>query len=428
MTGDQSLSYSVAWVNGITEIDRHAWNALAGPLQTPILEWEWLNRMEVSGSIAAETGWLPYHLTVWSDHQLVGAAPLYIKSHSAGEFVYDYMWVDVANQIGAKYYPKLVGMCPATPSVGYRFLIAPGEDEQRLTELMVAEIDRLCQRHNIHGCSFLFVDPLWKPLVERAGFSAWLHQSYAWLNPGYECFDDYLSVFNKNQRRNIKRERKALLDQGVTMKTLIGDEIPRSFFALMYDLYAKTNAQFGPWAAKYLNREFFEGLYEDFRHRLLFVTAHEDNEETPVAMSFLLAKRDLLVGRYWGTFKWIDALHFNACYYTPIEWAIERGMKKFDPGAGSSHKLRRGFQAVPNHSLHRFYDENMRKIMATYISKINMLEEEQIDTMNRAVPFASGREPAVDVQSLNISRENNDSGMEAKKNSDFEGMKGEREE
>ena len=163
MPGSRKISYSVAWHNKISDIDQKAWDSLAVPLETPILEWEWLRQMEVSESIVPEEGWLPYHLTISAAGHLIAAAPLYIKSHSAGEFVYDYMWADVASQLGVEYYPKMVGMSPATPSVGYRFLIAPGEDEELLTAIMVNQIDKFCQRHGIHGCSFNFVDPQWKP-------------------------------------------------------------------------------------------------------------------------------------------------------------------------------------------------------------------------------------------------------------------------
>ena len=394
MTGQRKISYTVAWHNKISEIEQVAWDALAVPLETPILEWEWLRQMEVSGSIVPQTGWLPYHLTISSDGQLIAAAPLYIKSHSAGEFVYDYMWADVASQLGVAYYPKMVGMCPATPSVGYRFLIAPGENEELLTAIMVNQIDKLCQRHGIHGCSLNFVDPQWRPKLEGLGFSSWLHQSYAWKNPGYKSFDDYLAVFNKNQRRNIRRERKAMASQGITIKPLTGDEIPRSFFSLMYELYDKTNAQFGPWAAKYLTQEFFEGLYDGFRHRLLFMAAFKEQDpEIPVAMSFLLKKGGLIVGRYWGAFEWINALHFNACYYSPIEWAINNGVTRFDPGAGSHHKIRRGFHAESNHSMHRFYDDKLRSIMETYIGQVNEAEQGHIEALNDALPFVAGRWP-----------------------------------
>jgi len=399
---------TLSWKTRLAEVDRAAWNALAEPLTTPILEWEWLNRMEVSGSVAPETGWQPCHLTVWvsersgpdaggNGERLIAAAPLYIKSHSAGEFVYDYMWADAANQLGVEYYPKMVGVSPATPAVGYRFLVAPDVDEDRITTIMLEEIDRFCRQHRIHGCSFLFVDPEWRVRVERFGYHSWLHQSYAWRNKGYDSFADYLAMFKKNQRRNIRRERMAMEDQEIAIEPVTGDDIPQRFFPLMYHYYERTNAQFGPWAAKYLTREFFEGLEEDYRHRILFMAAYQRGglrgpslgAETPVGMSFLLTKKDVLIGRYWGAERKLDALHFNACYYSPIEWAIDHGVRIFDPGAGSPHKLRRGFEAVPNHSLHRFYDEKLKIVMEAYIARINSMEQEQIEAMNEAIPFSS---------------------------------------
>jgi predicted N-acyltransferase len=323
----------------------------------------------------------------------VAAAPLYLKGNSAGEFVYDYVWADVANQLGIDYYPKLVGVCPATPMMGYRFLMDPREDEDWLIRRMVEAIDKFCLANKISGCSFLFVDPDWHEKAESLRFLPWRHQSYIWENPGYANFDDYLGSFNKNQRRNIRRERSKMAEQGIIIKTLTGDSIPPDYFDLMYDFYEMTNRQFGPWAAKYLNREFFTGLYPDFRHRLLLVAAYREGKsrerggETPVGMSMLLTKGDRLLGRYWGASEWIDSLHFNVCYYSPIEWAIHQGIKQFDPGAGSPHKIRRGFRAVPNFSLHRFYDQRMNQVMSVNIDRINQMEQQHIDELNERLPF-----------------------------------------
>ncbi|MBN1836505.1 MAG: GNAT family N-acetyltransferase, partial [Spirochaetales bacterium] len=153
-------------------------------------------------------------------------------------------------------------------------------------------------------------------------------------------------------------------------------------------------AQFGPWAAKFLNREFFTGLYEAYRHRLLLIAVHRQGEPEPVGMSLLLTKGPRLYGRYWGAEGRFDSLHFNACYYRPIEWAIEHGVREFDPGIGSSHKLRRGFRAAANWSLHRFHDPRLARIMETHIGRINRMEQEQIEELNREIPFAAGRDRA----------------------------------
>ena len=271
MTKPYPSPYSISWIQQLSEIDRKSWDTLAKSLSTPFLEWDWLRLMEISGSATTKTGWLPHHLTVWSGGNLVGVAPMYVKGHSAGEFVFDHVWADVAGRMGIKYYPKLVGMSPFTPMTGYRFLIAAGENELELTALMVAEIDRLCRRYNISGSSFLFVDPQWHRDMLGHGFYAWRHQ-------GYKNFDEYLTMFNSNQRRNIKRERKALEKQGVFVKTFTGQDIPRNFFSLMYSYYERTNEKFGPWGCKYLTNSFFEGLYHHYRHRLLFVAAFEKSD------------------------------------------------------------------------------------------------------------------------------------------------------
>ncbi len=381
--------YSVSWINKIAEVPQAEWDALAIPLATPFLEWEWLNNMETSGSATAKAGWLPNHLTVWRDRSLIAAAPLYLKGHSYGEFVFDHQWADLAQRLGVQYYPKLLGMSPFTPAEGYRFLIAPGEDEEELTGLMVQAIDNFCDRNRISGCHFLYVDPQWRVVLERHGFKTWLHHSYIWQNLGFESFDNYLTAFNANQRRNIKRERKAVEKAGLRMQTLTGDEIPKSLFPLMYSFYADTCDKFGWWGSKYLTKRFFEQLYANYRHRVLFVAAYnQEDAQKPMGMSFCLTKGDKLYGRYWGSFQEIDSLHFDACYYTPIEWAIANGIQTFDPGAGGRHKKRRGFPATPNHSLHRFYNRRFSQILHSYINEVNELEQQEIDAINQGLPFS----------------------------------------
>ena len=391
MQKKKQSGYSISWVDSISNLDPAAWNELAGPLPTPFLEWEWLHLMEASGSTSAKTGWLPNHLTLWSDRNLIAAAPLYIKGHSAGEFVFDYVWADLASQLNIGYYPKLVGMSPFTPMMGYRFLIAPGEDEDALTQIMIKEIDRFCQRLRLSGCSFLFVDPNWQSRFLRDAYSQWMHQSYIWQNRGYRSFDDYLTMFNSNQRRNIKRERKTMESQGITLRVVEGQQIPQSFMPIIYDYYVRTNAKFGPWGCKFLNYSFFDGLYHRYRHRLVAVTAYDrrDPNGSPAGMSLLVTKGDKLYGRYWGCAKSIKNLHFNACYYIPIEWAISRAVQSFDPGAGGPHKLRRGFSAIPNYSLHRFADHRLKRLMQSHIDEINRMEQEHIDTLNAELPFSA---------------------------------------
>lgn len=380
--------YTASWIQNLSEIPKSAWDALAQPLKTPFFEWEWLNAMETSGSATANTGWMPCHLTLWRDRTLVAAAPLYLKGHSYGEFVFDHQWADLAQRLGIQYYPKLLGMSPVTPAEGYRFLIAPNEDEDTITDILVSEIDRFCARNQISGCHFLYVDPEWRSRMVEHGFMPWLHHNYIWQNDGYQTFDDYLGAFNANQRRNIKRERKAMDTAGLSMKVFTGADIPASFFPLMYHFYSDTCDKFGWWGSKYLTKAFFEQLHHCYRDRVVFVAAFDDNApDRPVGMSFCLTKGDQLYGRYWGSFQDFDCLHFNACYYAPIEWAIAHGIQTFDPGAGGRHKKRRGFPATPNTSLHRLYNQRFLQILRPYLNEVNAMEQREIEAINQDLPF-----------------------------------------
>jgi predicted N-acyltransferase len=333
---------------------------------------------------------MPYHLTVWSGKRLIAAAPLYVKGHSAGEFVFDHMWADVAQRLNISYYPKLVGMSPFTPMVGYRFLMAPDVDEPDLTRLMVKAIDALCLQMGLSGVSFLFVDPRWGRQMQNFGFQPWQHLSFTWFNRQFQTFDDYLACFNSNQRRNIKRERHAMQDQDITLRVFTDKDIPDDIIPRMYRFYERTNDKFGPWGCKYLTPSFFEMVRSRFARRLVVVAAFRGvDREAPVGMSFLVRKNDQLYGRYWGCENDLPMLHFNACYYAPIEWAIRNGIQQFDPGMGGAHKSRRGFEAIPNHSLHRFSNERLQLVMDQHIGAINRLEGEQIEKVNRQLPFAN---------------------------------------
>jgi predicted N-acyltransferase len=253
---------------------------------------------------------------------------------------------------------------------------------------MIKEIDRFCDRENVSGCNFLYVDPEWRLVMERHGFVSWLHHSYVWENKGFNTFDDYLGIFNANQRRNIKRERKAIAQAGLVIKIHHGEDIPHTLFPRMYKFYSDHCDKFGWWGSKYLTKNFFEMLHHNYRHRVLFIAAYPEGEEHhPVAMSFCVTKGDRLYGRYWGCNDEIDCLHFDACYYSPIEWGIQNGIQLFDPGAGGQHKKRRGFPAMPNHSLHRFYNQRFGQILRPYLNKVNQIEQQQIDAINQDLPF-----------------------------------------
>lgn len=387
---------TIRWLSAIAAVDREQWDRLAVPLSTPLLEWQWLHELEASGSIAPRHGWQPRHLTVWRGPELVGAAPLYVKTHSDGEFVFDHWWAQLAAQYGAAYYPKMVGMSPATPAVGYRFLMAEDVDQPDLMRLMLAAIDRFCQEQRLSCCHLNFVDQPWFARLPSAGFLGWRHQSYLWTNPGFRTFEDYLGQFTSTQRHNIRRECRRMERYGIDIRALTGDEIPAELGPLMYRYYLNTNASYGRWAARFLNGDFFARIFRTFRQRLLVFAAYADPAAEPLALSMLLVKDRQLIGRYWGCAEPIRDLHFNMCFYAPIRWAIEHDIRTFDPGAGSPHKIYRGFAAVANSSLHRFYDPRLKVLFAQLIDEVNNLEQANIDNLNRQLPFVrrAGGQPA----------------------------------
>lgn len=380
----------IRWHHAMAEIPKAAWDRLAEPLETPLLEWTWLHELEASGSIAPANGWHPRHLTAWRGERLVGGVPLYLKQHSQGEFVFDQWWARWATQAGIAYYPKMVGMSPATPAVGYRFLIDEGPEGADVQEEMLQAIDTYCTSRGIAGLHLLFVDPQWRATLSDRDFLAWHHQSFLWRNHDCRSFDDYLRPFKSIQRRNIRRERSRIRQAGLVFQALSGDRIDPAWADTMFDYYLNTNAQYGPWAARYLNGEFFRGIFNRYRHRLLLMAACKPEAgDRPVALSLLMHKGNQLIGRYWGSAETIKDLHFSMCFYEPIQWAIDRGIRSFDPGAGSAHKLYRGFEAVANTSLHRFYEPNLRLLFQRFIGSINEVELANIAAMNLQLPFAA---------------------------------------
>lgn len=397
------MPISVRVHQSLAEIPREAWAALSAGLDTPVLEWEWLDLLETAGGL---DGWAPCHLALWRGRELLAAAPLYLRSHSWGDFVYDFAFAEAAERYGRRWYPKLLGMVPATPSPGWRVLTLPGEDAAELERRWWEEACALGKQLGTVSLQANFVEPESVGLAGGAagqaddlgggaapflptGFRYWSHQHFLWTNRGFRDFGDYLGSFDKNQRRNIRRERASLADAGITTRIVSGEEIPDEWFGLMGRLYDRTNEQFGPWAARFLAPGFFDQLHR-IRGLLHFAASFREGEPLPLALGFLLGKNGRLVGRYWGEREHLPDQYFNVCYYRPIEEIIARGWRDFDPGAGSPLKARRGFESKRNLSLHRFFDPFAERLFRDNIDHINREEEERITQLNQAVPFRQG--------------------------------------
>ena len=375
------------WHRSISEIPEQRWQELVGEDVIPFYRWGWLDALERSGSIIPDQGWQPLHLAIWRGDSPIAVAPLYLKGHSYGEFVFDQTFARLASDLGLRYYPKLIGMSPVSPVVGYRFHVRSDEDEAALTAEMLRVIDLFCEQNSILSCNFLYVDPDWRSLAEAGGCATWLNQQSLWSRGEDRSFNEYLQRFNANQRRNIKRERKAVAKAGLTVTPLTGEQLDLDLLQTMHRFYQQHCARWGPWGSKYLEEGFFEALAAVHRDQVVLFSAHRGDPRDPVAMSMCVRDDHHLWGRYWGSKEEIDCLHFDVCYYAPIQWAIEQGLDHFDPGAGGSHKRRRGFVALPNASLHRWYHPRMSGLIRAWLPKVNELMEQEIEAINADLPF-----------------------------------------
>ncbi len=382
------MNFKLSIGDSLKELGKQSWNRLASGNRTPLYLWEWLTLLEDSGSISTDNGWVPLHLSVKRGEQLAAVLPLYGKTHSSGEFVYDFAWADLAAQFNLPYYPKLVGTVPATPS-GFYSVFADGvEAETAVYRFLSMDFQSYAEGAGINSSSFLFSDPrLGESLT---GYSPWVNQSFLWVNRGYRDFNDYLADLGKNQRRNVRREWASLDKQNLEIHALTGSDLTQAVMEGMYRFYLRTNSRFGPWAARFLNREFFLMLPDYFaEHTVIFaaVPAGKPAEEAS-AMSMCLYGGDWLFGRYWGAGEDIPNLHFNLCYYAPIQWMIQRGMKYFDPGAGSPHKLKRGFMPHGVVSYHRYFQPEMQELFSRNINYLNQETGQVIAEMEDSVPFS----------------------------------------
>ncbi len=381
-------SLHARWHHSIKEIPNSHWKALEGQQKNPFYQLKWLAALEETGNISINKGWQPLHLALWRNHNPVALAPLYLKIHSYGEFVFDHTFAQLAGDLGLHYYPKLIGMSPFSPIQGYRFFIVKEEDSFTITELMLKTIDDFAIKNNILSCNLLYVDPLWRKIVEKLGWNSWINKQSIWQANGKQNFSDYLSTFNSNQRRNIKRERNSIKEKGIKVTAITAADIDVKIMKEMHSFYKEHCEKWGIWGSKYLSESFFIELSEKkHRDQIILFSAHREHPKHPIAMSLCITNNHMLWGRYWGSKEEIENLHFEVCYYSPIDWALNNGIQSFDPGAGGSHKGRRGFHLKGHASVHRWYDQRMESLIQGWLPKANKIMIDEIKTANNELPF-----------------------------------------
>jgi len=370
-------------LDGIAGVPREEWNALVGG-ESPFLEWDWLATLEQAGTLGGGTGWEPRPLVVREAGRLVAACPLYVKQHSEGEFVFDGSWAEAASRAGIPYYPKLLVGVPFTPVTGARLLVAPGRDRAQGVGALAGALRELCLENDFSGVHVNFCREAEIAPLEQSGYLLRVGLQYHWRNAGYQSFDDYLGAFRSKRRNQIRREQRALAEQGVEIQVLVGDEIGDELFEPIYRFYCSTVEQHF-WGRQYLNRVFFELLAERFRHRLCFVVARQAG--VLVAGTANIVKDGALYGRYWGALRNLRHLHFNVCYYAAIEWAIAHGIARFEPGAGGDYKYLRGFDARPTYSMHFLAEPRLAAAVARFLDQERAQAASVIEQLGATSPL-----------------------------------------
>ncbi len=364
----------------IDEIPCAQWNTLCGTAY-PFLRHEFLAALERSGSVTPETGWQPLHLTLHEQGAMVGAMPLYLKSHSWGEYVFDWAWADAWHRHGLEYYPKLLTAIPFTPATGPRFGLSI--DHDRGIAAIVDAVRQLCRRFDASGWHGLFVEPGVTPRLEAEGLMKRLGSQYHWFNRDYGSFDDFLATFSSRKRKNLRKEREKVARQGVTLRRVPGRDITAPMLQQFYRFYQTTYRKRG--MKGYLTAEFFSLLCDTLPEHLLLILAEHDGET--VAGALCLRSDDTLYGRYWGCQAEYDSLHFEACYYQGIEYCIEQGLARFDPGAQGEHKIQRGFEPIETWSCHWIEETGFRPAIADFLDREAHQIRAQMDALAQGLPF-----------------------------------------
>ncbi len=353
--------------SSIKDIPAAVWNGLFDS-QNPFVQHAYLLALESSQCASPETGWQPGHLLMTQNGEAVAAMPMYKKSHSYGEFVFDWAWAEAYQRYGLDYYPKLLTAIPYTPVAGPRIGISKSVEPAKVLSDFINEVQRLAVTEGDSSWHLLFSDERLQSQLE-GGLEqrSMLHRQavqFHWFNHGYQHFNDFLGSLRSSRRKNLKRERRKVAEQGISMQRRVGGEISDAEWAAFYQCYQDTYFKRSGHGG-YLNQAFFQQLREQMTDQLMLVAARDGQDI--IAASLFLFDSDALYGRYWGALQDVSCLHFEACFYQGIEFCIERGLSKFDPGTQGEHKLIRGFEPVKSASYHWIADSRFRAAIEDFV-------------------------------------------------------------
>jgi uncharacterized protein len=359
------------FISGMDQIQPTAWNELAG--SRPMVQHAFLHALESSGCVAFRTGWQPHHLTLWRRSKLVGAMPLYLKSHSYGEYVFDWSWANAYEQQGLPYYPKLLCAIPFTPVPGLRLLADTPHDRLQLIQFALS----FAREAGLSSFHCLFPDENGDRALYDSGLMQRQGYQFHWTNPGYAHFEQFLATLTRDKRKKIRQERRKVFDAGLRFKIRQGKDIQKSDWDFFYRCYAHTYR--AHHSTPYLNQDFIHRLAASIPQHLLLIIAYQD--DVPIASAFNLFDGERLYGRYWGALKFIPGLHFETCYYQGMEFCIDHQLKVFEGGAQGEHKLARGFLPVVTRSWHWLADRRIGQAVNDFLSREGRAVENYLSEM-----------------------------------------------
>ncbi|OOY14556.1 GNAT family N-acetyltransferase [Thioclava sp. DLFJ4-1] len=385
---DQSVEITL--YSDISEISEEDWNACACPeigdgerAFDPFTTHRFLAALEASGSVGPGTGWDARHLVARMGDRVIGVAPLYVKSHSQGEYVFDHGWADAFERAGGRYYPKLQCAVPFTPVAGRRLLVLPGLEEAGGRALL-AGMAQIAEGAGVSSVHMTFCTEDEAELAAEAGWLPRLGQQFHWFNDDYESFEQFLGDLSSRKRKTLRKERQRAQAFGGEIVQLTGDDIRPEHWDAFWQFYQDTGAR--KWGRPYLSRAFFDLLHE-MREDVLLVLAM--NGDSPIAGALNLIGRDALFGRYWGCIEDHPFLHFELCYHQAVDYAIAHKLSRVEAGAQGEHKLARGYLPVATHSAHWIGHEGLRGAVAEYLEAERAAVDEDIEILTEMGPFRS---------------------------------------
>lgn len=389
---------TVRVVSSIAEIGRAAWDRVANPGWTsdrplaasddhdrlpynPFLSFDFLDCLEQSGCVQAGTGWTPRHLAL-EDGGVVAAMPLYLKSDSMGEYVFDHGWADAYQRAGGRYYPKLQASVPFTPATGRRLLTVGGDRAAEHQRALAGAATELATRERLSSVHVTFMLPEERELCSQLGYLKRTDLQFHFQNPGYRDFDDFLDSLSSRKRKALRRERRGALS-GLSIDLLTGSDLNEAAWDAFFGFYMDTGGR--KWGRPYLNRRFFDMIGERMPDRILLALARNGERYVAGALNFIGS--DTLHGRYWGANEYHPFLHFELCYYQAIDWAIDHGLDRVEAGAQGEHKLARGYAATPTFSAHWIADPGFRNAVEQYLTSERKQAAMAVELHSRHTPF-----------------------------------------